>query len=314
MPMQIPQTLTQAEPAKKKFNLFLFIFSLPFLGGGLAAIYLAVSKISAEGYDSKYLPAIVVGAIFTGAGLFLMLVVPRLIHQAYDSALKRSLEVKAEEEDESTKPWLEDSEWRKGKVECGNQGSMYGLWIFSIIWCAISFGASSESFVEVFQNGNYGAAVFLIFPLIGVFFVLAAIFTTMRWKKFGASVFEISNETGYVGGELRGVIRSSTQVAATGDYSLKLTCTERITTGSGKNRTTKTHQRWEQEKKIPSGSANSRMGIPVAFSIPGTCFETDDCSAPGTIGWALQIHAPTKGVDYSANFRVPVYKKRQADG
>lgn len=311
--MELPKDNAGPKTGTFRTNLFLFLFSLPFLGTGLGVGYLFYSKLTGpEGYTSNLLPLLVFSLIFTGAGLFLMLVAPRLTGTgapAQDSV--SSVDSDDEGDEESLQPWLQNAEWAKGKIECSNQGAMWGVWIFAIIWCAVSIPAGYEPLMDVLERGQYGSIIFAIFPLIGALLLILAVWMTIRWRKFGCSVFELSNQTGYIGGELKGTIRTAVQITTQGDYTLKIKCLEKITTGSGKNRSTTTQTRWEDSKKIPGGGINSRMGIPVQFSIPSSCLETDDDTATGTILWALQVAAPVKGVDYSADFSVPVYRRER---
>lgn len=307
--MELQEKLETVKASRSGIRRFLFLFSLPFVAVGVGTAYFFLSKVlGPEGFSPNLIPLLAFSLMFGGAGLFLMLKVPKML----DGAVHK-LELKAEQEKSGApfKPWLENADWKSGKIECSNQGGMIGIWIFAVIWSAFSFPAAYEPLMGIINDGQYAGAFILIFPVIGILLLYVAVWLTIRWRKFGRSFFEISNQTGYIGGELKGVVRTSVDIQATDSFTLKLKCLESITTGSGKSRSTTTHTRWEQEKKVPHGGVSSRMGLPVSFSIPNSCMETADASATGTVAWNLSIHAPVKGVDYSADFKVPVFKRRE---
>ena len=54
------------------------------------------------------------------------------------------------------------------------------------------------------SEGQYWTLIFLIFPLIGLAILYAAIHRTLVWRRYGRSYVELQTLPGVVGGRLRG--------------------------------------------------------------------------------------------------------------
>ncbi len=192
---------------------------------------------------------------------------------------------------------------------------MIAVWCFAAFWNLIS---SPVVFVlprEIARDGNYVALLAFVFPLAGVGILIWAIRSTIQWRKFGNSTFELASVPGVIGGSLGGVILMGRHIRPEGGFYVKLSCVNRVTTGSGDNESTTEHILWESEQQLDRellGSDPSRSAIPVYFQIPYTCAETHSEPSDNNIVWRLEARAEVPGVDYEAVFEAPVFKTEQS--
>ncbi|MFN8390786.1 MAG: hypothetical protein U0136_10890 [Bdellovibrionota bacterium] len=203
------------------------------------------------------------------------------------------------------------TEWARGEVTSNTGSSLLPLWLIAVLWDVISIPLAF--FVTNMVNeGHWIGAIFYMFPLLGVLLTLAAIRTTLQYRKFGDSTLTIQDRCGVVGGAFTGVVRSKIAVDPLGDYAATIRCTESITTGSGKNRQTETKTRWENRQTIARTGCNILSGVPLSFQIPDDVPESFDRGTRGRIEWKVTLSTPVKGVDYEVQFEVPVLRKKTA--
>ena len=161
------------------------------------------------------------------------------------------------------------------------------------------------------HKGNHLALVALVFPLIGVGLLIAAIYRTLRWKKYGAVAFKMKSVPGLIGGVLMGTVQIPAHFQPEAGIALRLCCVRRRVTGSGKSRSVSESVYWEDEKHL--GGNLPRTGleeydVPVFFKIPADSRETDNEKSDDQIIWRLTSTSKQPGIDFRADFEVPVFK------
>ena len=109
---------------------------------------------------------------------------------------------------------------------------------FAVIWKAISAPLWFLLPEEIMLKQNYPAALGLLFPLVGIGLAGWATYVVIRWKKFGRSVFFLATVPAPLGGMLRGELRCPSAIDSD-ELEIQLKCERRITSGSGKNRSTR---------------------------------------------------------------------------
>jgi len=160
------------------------------------------------------------------------------------------------------------------------------------------------------------AAIGFLFPLIGAGLLGWAILTTLRWRRFGPSTFDLATPVG-PGGICRGVIhtRLATDEIRSTHVTLKLTCVQRVITGSGKNRSTRENIVWREEYTVPEGQIGFGpvgASIPVQFALPADALETTAIGGSAGVFWSLAADAELPGVNLSEDFDVPVRRTGDA--
>ena len=206
--------------------------------------------------------------------------------------------------------WLGRKDWAAGRIPSGARKSVLLLWVFVLFWLAFSTVITLMVVPPEWHRGNHAALIALLFPLVGVAVLAFAVHTTLVWRRFGQSFFEMAALPGALGGTLEGVIQVNTRLRPEHGLHLRLSCLRRATTGSGNNRSTTEKILWQDEKwlrpELPQTDLNA-TGIPVYFKLPAN--QPESTTSPGDgIHWKLEASARVRGPNYHATFEVPVFK------
>lgn len=197
--------------------------------------------------------------------------------------------------------------WARGQIQSKGRLFMPGMWLLAVVW-NLTFGAS---FIMQLSNPAIptGGLIMLgIFAFAGLGAIAFAVRVTIRHLRYGESICRISGKAGVLGKVMKGTIHTKSEIRPEGDYTVMLQCVEIYWVGRGKNRTSKVEIHWQGKQAVAGMGTSSRAGIPFTFDIPKFPPETGYQLARGQINWQLTVTAPTKGVDYSALFVVPVFK------
>src|SRR5208282_4123605 len=210
----------------------------------------------------------------------------------------------------SEKPWLKRGDWAAGRIASGTRKSVLLLWMFTLFWNAVSAPFVFTAIPNGWHNGNHAVLIALFFPIVGVAMIIFALNTTLTWRKFGQSIFEMAAIPGALGGTLEGEIQVKTRLQPQHGLQLRLSCIHRVTTGSGKNRRTVEKIFWQDEKwlraDLPQTDLNA-TGIPIYFKLPDNLPESTTGAGDGT-RWKLEASANLRGPNFHATFDVPVFK------
>lgn len=275
----------------------MILFALPFAGVGVFTFATAVKKLLAGEKDGW--PLLLFSLIFGGVGFGLM--IGALLGGR--TVMKRA---RLREQNPGA-PWLWREDWASGLIPSDGKSTAIGAWVFALFWNGIS---SMVFFVvpRELAKGDKAVLIALIFPIIGVGLLVWAVRATLRWRKFGQSVFKMISVPGVIGGGLAGGIRIPHKLHAADGVRVRLICVKKVTTGSGKNSSTTETPLWEDEKTITQDpEADPRYTVvPVFFQIPPGLPATDQRGNTGII-WRLEATAQVPGIDYFARFSLPVF-------
>jgi len=243
------------------------------------------------------------GVVFGGVGFgFLAIMIRGRARMQKELALKLA---------NPTQPWKWRGDWSEGIARGEAKHTMFFAWGFSVLWNLISLPLLYFLPSEILEKENYPALLGLLFPLVGVGLLVWAVRETIEWKKFGQSVFRMNSTPGVIGGELSGVIDVQAGFDPGQDFDLTLTSVNRVRTGSGKNSSTTETILWQDKQSGVKSLARPEAmgcGVAVQFSIPFESQETNSADPNNLILWSLEAHAAVPGVDYHAQFEVPVFK------
>ncbi|NQU20830.1 MAG: DUF3592 domain-containing protein [Candidatus Nealsonbacteria bacterium] len=212
------------------------------------------------------------------------------------------------------RPWLWKEEWATGQIRSSSKTTMWVALGFAAFWNLVSSPVLFFVPEEVIEKENYLALLGLLFPLVGLGLIVWAARAVLRWRKYGESVFEMAATPGLLGGSLAGVIRASKPLAPPDGFRQVLSCIEKTTSGSGKNRSTTETTRWQDERVIdrPLSGPGEPTAVPVAFAVPYDMPASTIESERREITWRLEVSAAVPGIDYHAAFDVPVFKTEQS--
>jgi hypothetical protein len=213
-------------------------------------------------------------------------------------------------------PWMWKADWAAGRIISSSRRTVLAALCLAIFWNVISSPLWLVLPDEIFHKGNYVALLGLVFPAIGLAFAGWAVFTILRWRKFGQSVFRMAYVPGVIGGQLAGVVQTSAKIWPEDGFHLSLRCVRRIATGSGKQRSISETTLWEEKQTVMHELLEDQTGqsaIPVEFQIPAECRPSDERNADDQTLWRLTVAAKVPGIDYAATFLVPVFKIKAND-
>lgn len=207
-------------------------------------------------------------------------------------------------------PWLERKEWASEELVARQQGSTIALWFFALVWCAISAAASSAIPGEL-QKGNQAVWFLLVFDLLGLALIVAAIHQTLGARRFGDTRLRLDPWPGSVAGQVGGAIEVKLPHDPTLIFTIDLACIHHYHTGRGNNRDAHRNAVWQDSRCVmgePSGDGNTRVWF--SFDVP------DGLPVSGAPGadyhdWQLRAAAVLEGVDFSRQWSVPVFATGQ---
>jgi hypothetical protein len=212
--------------------------------------------------------------------------------------------------DDNGKPWLKRKDWASGRVTSGTRKGVFIFWFFTFFWNAVSAPILFIGVPNELHKGNYAILIALLFPVVGVAMIIFAARTTLAWKRFGQTIFEMAAVPAALGGTLEGEISVKTKLQPQHGLHLRLSCIRQTTTGGGKDRSTTERILWQDEKwlraDLPQTDLNA-TGIPVYFKLPADRPESTAGHGDG-IRWKLEAAATLRGPDFHAEFEVPVFK------
>jgi hypothetical protein len=282
-----------------------WILCLPFVAFGLFAANEGVNRIASGSEQGALL--LVFGLLFAGLPVALLLAARRARQGPSGEEERR-----ARHPDE---PWLWNEAWADGRIRCGNRSGMIVGWVFALVWNGFSWPLLSVLPRELERNPT--AALFgLLFPVAGIGLLVWAVRATLRWRRFGASTFELAHVPGVLGGELAGTLHVGDGLLGARELEARLACIRRYVSGSGKNRSTHEDVLWTEEGRL-AGSGLVRglhgLALPVRIAIPFDCRPSDPLESNDRILWRLELRAELPGVDYHAQFEVPVFETQESD-
>jgi hypothetical protein len=241
--------------------------------------------------------------IFTGAGV-------GIVAKGFLSSHKVA-EQDALENSHPQEPWRWNSDWQEGQIRASGKAQFILPAVMAVFWNLVSTPLLFVIPEEFFDKGNKLALIGLVFPVVGIGLAIWAIRAFVRWKKFGDSVFEMTTYPGVIGGKLAGRIVTSVDLNPTEGFHLTISCVNRVTTGSGKNRRTSERVLWQQKRHLlrePLDWDPTKSEIPVLFAIPFDVDPTEKRSDSDEVVWRLQLAAEVPGVDYAVQFDVPIFR------
>ncbi|MHC4886569.1 MAG: hypothetical protein ACYTGH_15950 [Planctomycetota bacterium] len=284
-----------------------------FMGGGLFAMFFLVGRKDLPLPSEVCFFALPILGVITAKIISRCVLTPRCQVEGCGGACKKIGSRPISYSNPDT-PWLQKPEWADGRIKSSGKGTLWGIFLFTLIWNAISapvlFAVPSEM-----EKGNTAILIGLLFPLIGFVMIGYLIREVIRWRKYGQSVFEITPLPGVLGGPLSGVIYTGVNVVPEDGFHLHLRCARTVTTGSGKNRSTSERTLWDHEMTVDRDllvDDPTRSAIPILFALPYDQPESSLSTEGSPVAWKLKVSAATPGVDYEAEFEVPVFKTAES--
>jgi hypothetical protein len=273
---------------------------VPFAAGGVFAAAMAARAVEqGDWVQAGFLG--IFALVFGGVGFGGILSVVRG-RSAVEAALAREARY-------PEAPWLWREDWAARRITDSSAAEMGAAWAFAILWNLISIPSAVLAVRAALQEGNRAALIALLFPGVGIGLLIWAVRATLRRRRYGTSVLELGTLPAAVGHTLEGTVRTPADLRPTSGFRVVLSCIRRVTTGSGRNRSTSESILWQEERRTPAGA----LGLPVAFVLPADAVPSDPDRGDNRTLWRLALSAEVPGVDYTARFEVPVFRTAASD-
>ncbi len=283
--------------------IFLILLATPFAGFGMFALFKGSAFLIA-GNTRDGIPLGLGGLVFSTVGFGLM--------AAAVIGWKKLKQKAGLQARFPGKPWMTRPDWAEGKIKSSAMAYSNLYLIMGLAFTGIGGLSTFFALPEVWQKHNYAGLIVLIFPLVGIAFLVAFVSAWRSQRRFGACVLELAQIPIPLGGVLEGLIATGHPLALEHELHLVCSCVRRVVTGSGKNRSTQEYVLWQSEK-IYSEQANlatagpGQTGIPVHFKLPD---DQPECYSRGdeSVLWRLEAKSRMRGPRFRALFELPVFQ------
>jgi hypothetical protein len=271
------------------------LFLAPFAGVGLFAAGLGARAAGAGDWSQAGFLAIF-ALVFGGVGFGGAAAVLAGRRRANDELARQARQPDA--------PWLWRADWAARRVSDSARREMRLAWGVAAFWTLVSAPAAVLGLRAAREQGNRAALLALVFPTVGVGLLIRAVRLTLRFRRYGTSWLELGTLPAAVGHALEGTVHAPPALRPADGFVVTLSCIRRVTTGSGRSRSTSETVLWQEVRRVPGAAGE----VPVAFAIPA---DAQPCQTPTPDDrtlWRLAVTAEVPGVDYSAVFEVPVFR------
>jgi hypothetical protein len=304
--MTPPGVSAAAAPGKASLGCMI-LFGLPFALGGLSALFGSLRAFQEGRELTEVIMLAVFGLVFGGVGAVVMYLGVR-----GHTAANRLQQLR---DRAPGKPWLWREEWATGRITDGGKVAAGFFGLFAFVWNIFTVPMAGLVLSQNDYREEPAVLLVLLFPAAGILLLGMAIYAALQQRKFGQSVFVMASNPGVIGRYLRGTIETRLKEPPPEGAALSLVCINRVTSGSGKNRSTTERVKWQDSIELEPAALTAGMEgltIPVKFEIPPDLPRTDDSNSDNQILWRLHVSAELPGIDFSANFEVPVYDTGEA--
>jgi hypothetical protein len=275
------------------------LFLLPFAAVGVGTAVAAVRAASLRDWGQAGFLSIF-ALTFGGVGIGGIVTVLRG-RQGAEAALAR-------EARHPEAPWLWREDWAARRITDASVVEMRFAWAFAIFWNLVSIPGAVLGVRAALREGNRAALLALLFPAVGVGLLVWAVRATIRRRRYGTSVLELDTLPAVVGHALEGTLRAPAGLRPPEGFRVVLSCIRRVTSGSGRNRSTSERILWQEEHRTDA----TGTGVPVAFAIPADAAPSEPVRGNDRTLWRLEVSAEVPGVDYAAGFEVPVFRTAES--
>ncbi len=207
------------------------------------------------------------------------------------------------------RPWRANSRWcgfelhdKPGQRIAGRLAGGLFMGVFvSVFWIAMGSDKNAPLFAKVIIG---------LITLIPAGMLVSAAYNTFRFLKYGNPRLVLRQIPLALGQENAALLYVKTHIAAEQGVELKIQCMKRETVKRGNKTSVEDREIYSEVKTVTEDLAE-RTGrgsaIPVRFTIPVEQPETFSGDMPNFI-WRISAKAATPGVDFFAEFDVPVYR------
>jgi hypothetical protein len=282
--------------ARKKATLI----SLPFAALGLLALMMLMHDGVMGGLTRD--KAIKLGSVVVVAAGFVA-----LIFGIFAKKVSMAEQLKASLSEDPQKPWLKRAEWAVGRIKSSGIPDGRSYLIMGITLTVVGLVIAAFTVPMAIRGKHYSNLIGLLFPLIGIAFLISIVQKILASRRFGDCFFEMTQVPASPGGRLQGEIRTALPLNPAQKIGLQVSCIRSVVAGKAHHRRMEEKVLWKDEKVMKSSAESDSGGgkIPVQFELPP---DQPTCSQRGneTVSWRLLVLIPES--NFRATFDVPVFK------
>ncbi|PYU15935.1 MAG: hypothetical protein DMG37_03985, partial [Acidobacteria bacterium] len=210
-----------AQPSKVG-PIFLTIFALPFLGGGLFFLF-ALFTVPQKSGSSGLIAGVAISLLFAfvGGGLIIA------AFKGYGALKKQA----ALQDANPLSPWLWRTDWASRHADGANNKGYFGAWILAGLGNLFLFPFLFVMVPQLLRRNDPRVLIVLGFCSLGVVLTVRAVRATIRHERFGNGYCEFDPLPISPGRRMTGRIQLRFETQATHGIDLRLTCVRRIVTG-----------------------------------------------------------------------------------
>ncbi len=280
----------------------MMLFLLPFVVMGLGALIKGIrTYIENPVFTEDVIALLGVGGAFTLVGGFFMAGI-----MWSKGKVSEATKLKKQHPDS---PWLWQKDWAEGRILSATPMLIFVFWLFGL-----TFGGAGALILfklDEITKGGPIAYLTLLFPLVGLGMLCAAVYATLRWLKYGRVYCDLVTKPGVIGGWCQAILWAKISMAPDETVEAQLTCYHTYTTGSGDNSSPHHDIKWQEDMTITQDrmmtERDGTLAIPIKVYIPRDCTPTTPDAPSDRIEWKLSAKAEVAGIDFAADFIVPVF-------
>ncbi|MEI8315932.1 MAG: DUF3592 domain-containing protein, partial [Verrucomicrobiota bacterium] len=92
--------------------------------------------------------------------------------------------------------WQNRKDWADGRIKNTDRRNFVMTVVFAVIWNAFSWTMLLVAWREIARTNSPAKWIILLFPAVGVGLLGAAIYSWLKWLKFGNAIFEMASVPG----------------------------------------------------------------------------------------------------------------------
>jgi len=168
-------------------------------------------------------------------------------------------------------------------MAAGPGAGALALWVFAFFWNVLSFPIALIAVPDIVNSGEWLGLLVLLFPLVGLFILWAAIKSTWTAIRMGGAQIALQPAEPRLGQVVGGHVTFKRGVAAGDAFKAKLEC---ITVDNG---SPLSHWKAEKETRVIQGPQGARLGFSfdTPARLPALAGERDESTT-----WKLELYKP----------------------
>ncbi len=210
------------------------------------------------------------------------------------------------------KPWLWREDWVNGYADAEWRSTAATWGAMGVIFMIVGGPGLMAIPQNWYTRHRYETWIVLVFPLAGLYLLSQSARATLRETKFQKTRIKLSTLPGVIGGRVEGTLETAYMFPAGTQVKLTLSCVRSYDSG-GSNHSHWENALWQDTQLVPAYAGGPGSSMPVHFTTPYDARETDGRNPSDEIFWKLTANAEVPGLDFRADFRVPVFKTQASD-